>query len=139
MSLRDQLQAVYDEHGTLTPTLVVDAARPADHPLHDRFEWDDAIAGEAWRREQAQQLIRSVRVVVREASEDGPEITVRAFHAIRSEAGHVYEPLERVQNNPFLSEMLLRDMEREWRQLRNRYEHMAEFLAMVRRDTQSVA
>lgn len=134
MSLREQLQAVYNEHGTLTPSLVVDTARPEDHPLHNRFEWDDAVAGEAWRREQAHQLIRSVRVVVRPATEDAPQLEVRAFHAVRSEAGHVYEPTEKIATNPFLTELLMRDMEREWKQLRDRYSHFQEFIAMVQRD-----
>jgi hypothetical protein len=33
MSLRDQLQAIYNERGKLTPTIVVDEARDESHPL----------------------------------------------------------------------------------------------------------
>lgn len=134
MSLRDQLQAIYDDHGKLTPALVVDEARDEAHPLHSRFEWDDAVAGEAWRRQQAHELIRSVRVVYKEADEKNSEHSVRAYHAVRSEKEYVYEPVEKVAKDDFTRQLVLKDMEREWRALRRRYEQFEEFLAMVRRD-----
>lgn len=132
--LRDQLQAIYDKHEQLTPAIVVDEARDESHPLHPRFEWDNAIAGEAWRREQAHELIRSVRVVYSPATESSPELSVRAFHAIRAEQGHVYEPTDSITDNPFLTELLLRDMEREWKALYNRYKAFEQFIGIVRRD-----
>lgn len=134
MSLRDQLQNIYNQHGQLTPALVVEEARDEQHPLHDRFEWNDATAGEAWRRQQAHELIRSVKVVYREADEANPEKSVRAFHAMRSDKGHVYEPVEQIVNDDFARRLLLQDMEREWHALHRRYKHFEEFAAMVRRD-----
>jgi hypothetical protein len=134
MSLRDQLQAIYNERGKLTPAIVVDEARDETHPLHNRFEWDDAVAGESWRRQQAHELIRSVRVVYREADEKNPEKSVRGFHAVRSEKEHVYEPVQKVAEDEFTRQLVLKDMEREWRALRRRYEQFAEFIEMVRRD-----
>ena len=132
--LRGQLQAVYDQHSELTPDLVVDVARDPEHPLHSRFEWDDSVAGEAWRRQQAHDLIRKVRVVYREADETGPEKSIRVFHAVRSDKGHVYEPVEKVVADDFTRRLLLNDMEREWKALRKRYQEFEEFLSMVRQD-----
>lgn len=42
---------------------VVDDARPIDSPLHPVFEWDDSIAAESYREDQARRLIRSVVIV----------------------------------------------------------------------------
>lgn len=134
MSLRDHLQSIYDKHGKLTPGIVVQEARAKNHPLHDRFEWDDKRAGDAWRRQQAHELIRSVRVVYREATETDPEASVRAWHAVRSDQEHVYEPAQVIAEDPLLTQMLLRDMEREWKQLHRRYGHMVEFIELVRGD-----
>lgn len=134
MSLRDQLQAIYETHGQLTPRLVVDEARAADHPLHQRFEWDDAIAGEAWRRDQAHRLIQSVQIVYAKATETSPEKRVRAFHAVRSEKGNVYEPVMDVIKDPFMRELVLRDMERAWKDMKARFEGFDEFWALVRQD-----
>lgn len=139
MNLRDALQAIHDEHGVLTPSLVVDQARPEDHPLHSRFEWDDSVAGEAWRRAQAQELIRSVKVTYREPTETEAGRSVRAFHAVRRENGHVYEPLDLVVQDPFTRQLVLRDMEREWKALHRRYSQFREFVDLIRQDLEREA
>lgn len=135
MNLRDQMLSIRTEHGYLTPALVVDVARPENHPLHTRFEWDDTVAGEAWRRRQAHQLIRSVRVTYRPASDTNDEASVRAFHAVRHEGNgdfnYAYEPAEDVAQDPFMRELVLRDMQRDWQQLKRRYGHFAEFVDLV--------
>lgn len=138
MTLRDALNAVHKKHGKLTPQIVVEEARSnrtsAGKLLHDRLEWDDAVAGEAFRRHQAQELIRSVKVRYRKADGADGELSVRAFHAVRRDGAHVYEPLEKVIDDPFVSKLVLTEMEREWRQLKERYEQFAEFTMMIRRD-----
>ena len=139
MSLRDQLQAVHDDSGRLTPQIVVDAARPVEHPLHERFEWNDKLAGEAYRLDQARRLIRSVRVTYREADEKEAARTVRAYHSVRDEDGTSYRPLEEVQESPLLTKLLLQDMEREWKQLMRRYGHFEEFLQLIRADLEDKA
>lgn len=129
MSLRDQLQAIYDEHGKLTPALVVDVARAKTHPLHANFEWNDKLAGESWRREQAHTLIRSVRVIHDRV--DQPPLSVREWHAVRQDDGHGYVPTDDILSDPLLTKMLLADMQREWLQLRQRYEQFVEFRELV--------
>lgn len=130
----DELLAVRQQHGRLTPKLVVDTARNPAHPLHSRFEWDDSVAGEAWRRQQAHELIRKVKVVYREADESAPEKSVRAFVAVRAEEGHVFDPVEEVAQDAFRQRLVLADMEREWKALYARYKEFGEFLKLVRRD-----
>lgn len=132
MSLRDQLQTIYEEHGRLTPAIVVDAARAEDHPLHDRFEWDDAIAGEQYRRHQAHELIRFAKVS--RAREDSTIATARAFQAVRDEEGFAYKPTDEVLGDPLMTKLVLADMEREWRQLKARYEAFKEFRELVLAD-----
>jgi hypothetical protein len=139
MSLREELQRIYDRNGRLTPALVLDEARDPAHPLHSRFTWVDSEAAESWRRHQAQELIRSVRVRYVEATDTEPARSVRAFHAVRRENGHVYEPAEKVVEDPFTKRLVLADMEREWKALKRRYEQFAEFAAMVRQDLEEAA
>jgi hypothetical protein len=76
------LQNIYEANGhELTPAAVVEASRPADAPLHHRFEWDDSIAGERYREVQAAQIIRSVKVTRITDTERGA-VPVRAFLAV---------------------------------------------------------
>lgn len=76
----DELRRIYSENGTLTPQMVVDAARPDEAPLHDRFEWDDSVAGEKYRLVQAGVLIRKAHVKIETGEPRGP-VQVRAFLA----------------------------------------------------------
>jgi hypothetical protein len=133
MSIKDHIQQIYDDHGRLTPEIVVDEARSTSHPLHAHFDWDDNSAAESWRREQARQLIRSVRIAYRKPS-DGEQLSVRAFHSIRSEDGYAYRPADEIIQDPLATKILLADMRREWQALRSRYERFVEFVDMVRAD-----
>lgn len=62
--VRSELERIANEDGSLTPEMVVQAARDESSPLHDYFQWDSKIAAHAWRLEQARSLIRSVHVVI---------------------------------------------------------------------------
>jgi hypothetical protein len=48
----------------LTGQTVVDLARPVGSALHSHFTWDDAVAGEMHRVEEARSLIASVRIEI---------------------------------------------------------------------------
>jgi hypothetical protein len=137
VSLRDQLASIHQRRGFLTPEVLVEEARPADHPLHSRFEWDDSIAGEAYRKVQAAELIRSVRIVYKPADDKDESKSVRAWQAVRTERGHVYEPTETVLEDPLLRRILLADMLRDWQALKRRYHNLAEFSEMVRADLET--
>lgn len=63
-SVNEYLIALHQQHGTLTPELVVEDARRKDSPLHDLFEWDKGKAAQAHWQDVARALIRNVRVVV---------------------------------------------------------------------------
>jgi hypothetical protein len=52
------LDELYQRDGCLRPTAVVSYARPKRSPLHDEFEWNDKVAGEQFRLQQARRLIR---------------------------------------------------------------------------------
>lgn len=128
-SLRDCLLDIYDRHQELTPDLVVDEARDPDHPLHHRFEWDDAVAAEGFRREQARSLIQSVKVSFVPPSGEPSEI--RTFHAVRKNEGRVYRPIDEIVQDPIATRVLLQEMERDWKRLKARYGHLVEFQKMV--------
>ncbi len=127
-NLREQLQTIRDEHGALSPALVVEVARDPEHPLHGRFEWDDTLAAEKWRLEQAGQLLR-----VTFRPDPKKPVDLRAFVAVKGEdsATSDYVPTEEVAASEFGSELLLRSMKRDWQIFKRRYDHMAQFVAFI--------
>lgn len=140
--LRSELMKVRQDHGVLNAKNVVETARPPEHPLHSRFEWDNSVAGESWRLHQASELIRSVRITYKEPDESGPGRSVRAFHAVPNPNGYAFDPVEEVVADPFRRGLMLSTMEREWKAMYRRYQEFEEFLTMVRQDVggdQSIA
>lgn len=67
-----------ERKGEITSQRVVNAARNESHPLHGCFEWDDTVAGEKWRNEQARRIIRTVEYEVTTEN-----VTTRAAMYIR--------------------------------------------------------
>lgn len=137
MSLRDHLQAIYDERGELTPALVVDVARDDRHPLHTKFEWNNTIAAERYRRQQAHELIKSVRLTY-QSPKTGQPISIRAFHAVKQPNTNkfAYEPTQVIMQDPMVMRLLLAEMRRDWEAFKRRYEQFEEFWDMVEGDLQ---
>ena len=82
------LEALREQTGNILPADVVDVSRPDDAPLHPVFEWDDHVAAESYRTDQARSLLRSV-VVQRDDEEDTTPI--QAFVVVRQDDDDVYQ------------------------------------------------
>lgn len=132
--LRAELTGIYQKHGELTPQAVVDEARPETAPLHSRFEWDDELAGEAYRRVQASELIRSVRIQYAIDPETSERKYVRAFYSVRSIDSNKsgYAPTEDIVQDEFATKILLKQCQREIADLKRKYGHLNEFAALIR-------
>lgn len=64
-------------NGLLEPANVVEAARDEASPIHSHFEWDDAVAAESFRQDQARELVRALTIdISRSNVEQRP---IRAF------------------------------------------------------------
>lgn len=134
MGLQDTLQEIYREHGRLTAHIVLDEARDPAHPLHGRFTWDDSVAAERYRLSQARDLIRTVKIVYKAATARTAERSVRAYHSVPDGEGRSFRPVAEVAESPFTLQLVLSEMERDWKLLKQRYGHLAEFAALVLRD-----
>jgi len=59
-----ELERIYKKHKVITADSILDDARRPNSPLHSYFEWDDAIAGEKFRKVQAYAMIIGSKFVV---------------------------------------------------------------------------
>ena len=101
MTLNDWMQALYDEHGRLTPEIVLEAARPPDSPAHGFvFGVSRDEAAERFYLDRAHRLIQTVRVHI--TRQEGKPKTVRAWHAVPGddESRYVYLPLVELMQRP---------------------------------------
>ena len=80
-------QAVGEELESLeykTAESVVNAARKSKGDLHDCFEWDDSIAGEEYRKDQARLILRAIVTTIDvKRGEEIESIQVRAYESVR--------------------------------------------------------
>ena len=62
-----------DSDGAVTPKRLVEVSKPKDAPLHDEFEWNNTIAGQKYREEQARQIIKNVVIIQISEEEEKPK------------------------------------------------------------------
>ena len=103
-----------EKAGQLSAKNLLDVSRPEDAPLHDSFEWDDSVAAERYREDQAREIIRSI-VIVPEKSNP-----VRGFFKIES-AEPTYQSIQSVLQNEDSTQKLLATAFRELSAIQNKY------------------
>lgn len=122
------------EEERLNPTELVEVSRPDDAPLHSEFEWDDSVAAEKWREEQAGAMIRHLVVRI-EANEQ--EYPTRQYFMVQREA-NTYEPIHVILKDEDKTAMLLDQAKRELQAFKAKYAGLNE-LAEVMKAIDSVA
>ena len=94
---------------------VVKVARKSRGELHKCFEWDDAVAGEEYRKEQARLLMRMIVTVAECETPTGREsVRIRAYESVRfqapdgnAERNMTYIPTREVMRDPELREQVM--------------------------------
>lgn len=122
--------------GELTPHLVVKEAKDKNSPLHEVFEWDNSIAGERFRVQQARELISCVIV---EVKFDHTSRDQKAFFSVKNtnenrESSRVYVTLNRVLTEPDLRKNVIADALREvegWRIRYNQYVELGNIFKVI--------
>lgn len=112
--------------GLLRPKAVVDEARDAASPLHPAFEWNDAIAGEKYRLEQAQRLIRSFKIVQNDGEKkfERPVFVGLSVDRISDSGDNPYRLTDDLQKYPDLLAIAERDALEQLRGMKERYGHL---------------
>jgi hypothetical protein len=133
MNIREGLWDIYERNGELHPELVVEESTPEDAPLHDRFEWDDGLAAQAYRLGQASDMIRSVKIRFSH-DQRGNARKVNQWLSIEPEDGtrRTYRPVEELVMEDIPYEIKLREFKREWKRFEARYGDLKEFGQIVR-------
>lgn len=121
----DKIREKHD--GRVTAALVVDHARPKRSPMHNQFEWNDKIAAEEHRKEEARTMLRSIEVVYAGAQEVGP---VRALEVVTEviddEPQKVYRSSAEILEDPAARDELLGNAIRDALIFKRRYARLSE-------------
>ena len=94
-----EFQRIEAKVGAVTPQALLDASRPDGAPLHGLFEWDNTRAAERWRLNQAQEIISSLRIVVREGEPEMPAMAYLSVGASGDRRHKGFLPMTSVVDN----------------------------------------
>ncbi len=112
--------------GELKPGRIVEEATAAEHPLHPFFEWDDKVAADGYRLDQARTIVRSIRV---EVADEPP---MPAFISITGANGVSYRSLGDVQRSSDLQRALLRQADCDLAAWEMRYRALRDVCGLIR-------
>lgn len=115
--------AASSEDGRLHPEAVVAFARRPDSALHAKFEWDDSVAAEQYRLQQARSVIRAQ---VRVSEVVGRRC--RAYVSVPSDrtSDGGYRPTDAALSRTAIRMQMVESVLEELAKARDRYPHLPE-------------
>lgn len=127
----NQMQEIAKRDGRLTPQALLDANRAPGTPLHDYYEWDDAVAGELHRITQSYYVIRQHRVIYADTKREEllpPQRTMVSMRALDTDhdTGD-YIPIKTAMTDQELRESYLRTAFKTLLRYREQYAAIQEF------------
>ena len=126
-SVAGEVVAKLAEENRLNASELVDESRPEDAPLHSEFEWNDSVAAEKYREDQARGIIRHLTV---KFEQDNEEYQTRAFFILRPEEKN-YEPVQLILRDEDKHKMLLEQAKGELKAFKAKYTGLIELAKVI--------
>lgn len=105
------------------PQDIVDYARNENTELHKCFQWDDSIAANEYRKQQARDIVcKLVYIPDEKPNEEPKEIKLRVFQSVDNH----YEPVKHFLTHADEYQKLLEQAKRELRAFKERYKMLVE-------------
>lgn len=114
----DELQVIGDN---LKPSDIVEAAKDERSELHKCFEWDDTVAAEKWRIQQARTLLLNLVIVDSERKEEPQQL--RLMYTSKNGG---YKQTKLIVQQPDEYEALLERARAELRAFKSKYAMLQE-------------
>lgn len=114
----------------LTPHSLVEASRDVNAPLHNEFEWNDSVAAEKFREQQAACIIRHL-IIVRTDIEEVRKSHDRAFVST-GENNTVYVPLDEALSTEKWKNNLLKQAKLDAERFVAKYNRLEELAGVIK-------
>lgn len=120
-----EFEKIEKQYGKLTSDLVLQSAEDEDSPIHECFEWDDAVAGHKYRLSQATSLILNLAVEPDKVKK--PE-KIRAYYNVSdSTKKGTFINAKSAFENPDTRDIVLKRALREFKAFQEKYKNLSEF------------
>lgn len=124
------VQELEAAEGAVRPQRLVDVARPEESPVHGLFEWDDQVAAELHRVDQARRVMRSLRVVVQDNRREIAYVHVSTVVPGQRGPGGYVQSL-RALSDETMRTQVLEDAARQLLGFRRRFMALQEFKPVI--------
>jgi hypothetical protein len=111
--------------GQVKPKMLVEAAKAKKHPLHKCFEWDDSIAGEKYREQQARNIIVQI-TIVEEIQGNKEPLRVRAFVSVEEDSDVHYTTMARAMTDEQLRRQVVSQAISDLNAIKEKYKDLQE-------------
>lgn len=120
-----EFEKIEKQYGKLTSDLVLQSAEDENSPIHECFEWDDAVAGHKYRLSQATTLILNLSV---EPDKPKKVEKVRAYYNVsEGQRKGTFINAKSAFENPDTRDIVLKRALREFRAFQEKYKNLTEF------------
>jgi hypothetical protein len=86
-----ELERIEGLYGSLTPENVLNASRPKNALFHSLFEWNDSIAAEHYRLQQARTILNNIEVKI---ISNGQPKQIAVYEVVNTPAGNQYKNID---------------------------------------------
>lgn len=118
----EEIMEICDSLESATPQDILDKARNESSELHKCFTWDDSIAAEKWRLNEARVVVRQLVIKEDKVPTDRPE--VRLLYSTDNRSG--YKPTEVILQKEDEYKSLLKQAYAELRAFKVKYAMLRE-------------
>lgn len=119
----DEIFEICHDIGSALPSDILDKAKDEETELHKCFTWDDSVAAEKYRLQEARKLVTLMVIKEDPAPVERPEI--RVFYKTYDNSG--YKPTELIFKQDDEYNELLKRAQRELRAFKAKYSMLREF------------
>lgn len=121
-----ELEIIEKDNGTLKAEDVVKYARNENSELHKIFEWDDTVAAEQYRLNQARKVLFSISIVTNEDEEITESVRAYVNVVDSEENERKFKNIARVLENDEEYEQLKKKAYKDLQSCKERYENIIE-------------
>lgn len=86
-----ELERIESLYGSLTPEIVLDASRAKNALFHTLFEWNDDVAAEHYRLQQARTILNNIEIKV---ISHGQVRQVGVYEVVKQPVGQQYKNIQ---------------------------------------------
>ena len=117
-------EKIEKKYGEVNSQNVLESARSEKSPIHNLFEWDDSVAAEQYRLNQAGLLIRNLQVEVE--SDERENIVCRAYVNVSEQKMGSYVRVDTAFQSEDTKEIVIRQALQELKAFEKKYQNLME-------------